>query len=244
MMAVGATDKGRRRKDNQDNYFIDVRHDDRQAFLVVCDGMGGAKSGNVASDMSIHLFAAEVRKRQKPGMTVSYMRGIMEAAIGEANRLTFERANEDIDCAGMGSTMVSVMIDGSDACFLNVGDSRAYHITKNGITQVTCDHSIAQEMIRRGELTLEQARSHPAKNYITRAVGTEPEVEPEFFSRRVEPGDMILLCSDGLSNMVLDEEILFELHANPDMANCPHRLIQLANERGGPDNITVVLLAV
>ena len=244
MTAVGATDIGRRRKDNQDNYYIDVRHNDQQAFLVVCDGMGGAKSGNIASDMAVNLFAAEVKKRQKPGMSFAYMRGVMAEAIQNANRMTYEKSNEDADCTGMGSTMVAVLVDGSDACFLNVGDSRAYHITKNGISQVTSDHSVVEEMIRRGELTPAQARQHPAKNYITRAVGTEAEVEPEFFERCVEPGDILLLCSDGLSNMVLDEEILFELRANPELSTCPKRLIQIANDRGGPDNITVVLLAV
>ena len=211
---------------------------------MVCDGMGGAKSGNIASDMAVNLFAAEVKKRQKPGMSFAYMRDVMAEAIQNANRLTYEKSNEDADCTGMGSTMVAVLVDGSDACFLNVGDSRAYHITKNGISQVTSDHSVVEEMIRRGELTPAQARQHPAKNYITRAVGTEAEVEPEFFERRVEPGDILLLCSDGLSNMVLDEEILFELRANPELSTCPKRLIQIANDRGGPDNITVVLLAI
>ena len=99
-------------------------------------------------------------------------------------------------------------------------------------------------MIRRGELTPEQARLHPAKNYITRAVGTEPEVEPEFFERQIEPGDVLLLCSDGLSNMLLDEEILFEIRSGADFSTCPGRLIQIANDRGGPDNITVVMLSV
>ena len=244
MTAVGATDKGRRRRDNQDNYYIDVRHGDAQAFLVVGDGMGGAKAGNVASDMTVSLFPAEVRKRQKPGMTVAYMRAVMGEAIQNANRLTFEKSNEDIVYSGMGSTVVAALVDGSDACILNVGDSRAYHITQGGIAQITSDHSVAEEMIRRGELTPEQARLHPAKNYITRAVGTEPEVEPEFFDRRVESGDILLLCSDGLSNMLLDEEILFEIRSGAEFSTCPERLIQIANDRGGPDNITVVLLSV
>lgn len=244
MIAVGATDKGRRRKDNQDNYYIDVQHGENQAFLVVGDGMGGANSGDIASNMAVSLFAAEVRKRCKPGMTVAYMRSVMNDAIYQANRLTYEKSNEDPAYAGMGTTMVAALVDGAEACILNIGDSRAYYVTETAIRQITSDHSVAAEMVRRGELSADEARQHPAKNYITRAVGTESRVEPEFFKQKVAPGDVILLCSDGLSNMLLDEEILFEVRSDRDLSTCPERLIQIANDRGGPDNITVVMLLV
>ncbi|MBR5520055.1 MAG: Stp1/IreP family PP2C-type Ser/Thr phosphatase [Clostridia bacterium] len=244
MIAVGATDKGKRRKDNQDNYYIDVQHSENQAFLVVGDGMGGANSGDIASNMAVSLFAAEVRKRYKPGMTTAYMRSVMNDAIYQANRLTYEKSNEDPAYTGMGTTMVAAMVDGAEACILNIGDSRAYHVTQTGIRQITHDHSVAAEMVRRGELSADEARLHPAKNYITRAVGTEPKVEPEFFKQKVAPGDVILLCSDGLSNMLLDEEILFEIRSDSDLSTCPDRLIRIANDRGGPDNITAVILSV
>jgi protein phosphatase len=206
--------------------------------------MGGANSGDVASDMAVSLFAAEVRKHCKPDMTQTYMRAVMNDAIYRANRLTFERSNEDPALAGMGTTMVAALVDGADACILNIGDSRAYHVTQTAIRQITSDHSVAAEMVRRGELTQDEARQHPAKNYITRAVGTELKVEPEFFKQKVAPGDVILLCSDGLSNMLLDEEILFEVRADSDLSTCQQRLIQIANDRGGPDNITVVMLSI
>ncbi len=244
MTAVGATDKGRRRKDNQDNYYINILHSEKQALCVICDGMGGAKSGNIASDMALTIFAAEIKKRRKPGMNAAYMRSIMREAVKTANSMTYAKSNEDEAFHGMGSTLVAVFADESDACVMNVGDSRAYLISHRGIKQITNDHSVAEEMVKRGELTPMAARIHPAKNYITRAIGTEPQIEPEFYDLRLEPGDIILLCSDGLSNMLEDDEILFEVTSGGDLATCPERLIEIANERGGPDNITVVLLEI
>jgi serine/threonine protein phosphatase PrpC len=244
MIAVGATDKGRRRKDNQDNYYINVLHSEKQALCIICDGMGGARAGNVASDMALTIFAAEVKKRRKPGMSAAYMKAIMREALKIANDSTYEKSNEDEAYRGMGSTIVAIMVDEPDCCIMNVGDSRAYLVSRREIKQITSDHSMAEEMVKRGELTPKAARVHPAKNYITRAVGTEPGIEAEFYEKRLEPGDIILLCSDGLSNMLEDDEILFEVVSGGDIATCPERLIDIANERGGPDNITVVLLAV
>ena len=244
MTAVGATDIGRRRKDNQDNYYIDVRHNDEQAFLVVCDGMGGAKSGNIASDMAVNLFAAEVKKRQKPGMSFAYMRDVMAEAIQNANRLTYEKSNEDADCTGMGSTMVAVLVDGSDACFLNVGDSRAYHFSLSGVRQITQDHSLVQMMVLRGELTAEQAKNFPGKNLITRAVGTEPEVEGDVFTQELRKDECLLLCSDGLSNEMADQEMLFEVAHGQRRSDCCQRLMHIAKHRGAPDNVTLVLASM
>lgn len=244
MEAVGATDRGKRRRDNQDSFYIDVLHDRKQALCVLCDGMGGARAGQVASDMTVTIFAAELKKRQKPGMTAEYMRSIMTEAIDSTNAQTFEKSNESEKYFGMGTTIVAAMTDGSDAVVMNVGDSRAYRINSREIRRITNDHSVAEEMVRRGELTPIEARSHPTKNYITRAVGTEPIVTPEFYTLRLEPKDVILLCSDGLSNMIEDDEMLFEVVSGGALADCPERLINIANDRGGPDNITVVLLAV
>lgn len=243
MTAVGATDKGRRRRDNQDNYYINVLHSEDQALCVVCDGMGGANAGNIASDMSLTIFAAEVKKRTKPGMGIAYMRALMGEAISRTNLLTYQKSVESAECAGMGSTIVALMADGSEACVMNVGDSRAYLVTPDEIRQITADHSMAEEMVRRGELSRSAARNHPARNFITRAVGTEGTVAPDFFELTLDPGARLLLCSDGLTNMVDDEEILFEVNAG-GLADCPERLIALANERGGPDNITVVILEI
>ena len=244
MIAVGATDKGRRRKDNQDNYYINVIHSEKQALCIICDGMGGARAGNVASDMALTIFAAEVKKRRKPGMSTAYMKAIMRDAVTIANDLVYEKSNNNEIYRGMGSTIVAIMVDEPDSCIMNVGDSRAYIISRREIKQISCDHSVAEEMIKRGELTPKAARLHPAKNYITRAVGTDPDIEAEFYEKKLEPGDIILLCSDGLSNMLDDDEILFEVTLGGDITTCPERLIDIANERGGPDNITAVLFAV
>lgn len=242
MIAAGLTDIGKRRKDNQDNYYINVIHSDEQALCVVCDGMGGAKSGNVASDMTLTIFVSEVKKRILPKMSMSYMRAITNEAIKTANTYTYGKSLEDDLFAGMGSTIVSACVDKDDVCVMNVGDSRAYLINSQSITQISSDHSVAQEMLRRGELTPEEAKHHPSRNYITRAVGTERTINPQFYEVRPQKGDVLLLCTDGLSNMVDDSDLQAEVTSGRPLAECAQRLITLANERGGPDNITVTLL--
>ncbi len=242
MIAAGLTDTGRRRKDNQDNYYINVIHSDDQALCVVCDGMGGAKSGNVASDMTLTIFVSEVKKRMLPKMSISYMRAICNEAIRTANTYTYDKSLEDELFSGMGSTIVAALADKNDVCLMNVGDSRAYLINRDGVMQITTDHSVAQEMLRRGEITLEEAKHHPARNYITRAVGTEKNISPQFYEVRPRPGDVILLCTDGLSNMVDEAELCTEVLSGRPPQECARQLIALANEHGGPDNITVTLL--
>ncbi|MBQ5972626.1 MAG: Stp1/IreP family PP2C-type Ser/Thr phosphatase [Oscillospiraceae bacterium] len=242
MIATGSTDVGKRRPDNQDNYYINVVHGDGQALCVVCDGMGGARSGNVASDMTLTIFVAEVKKRMLPRMSMSYMRAIVSEALRTANAYTFSKSLEDEAFSGMGSTIVAALVDGDDACVMNAGDSRAYLVGAKAIRQVTTDHSVAQEMVRRGELTPGEARRHPSRNYITRAVGTERTILPQLYELRPDYGDVLLLCTDGLYNMVEDAEIYAEVSSGRPLAECAKRLIALANERGGPDNITVTLL--
>lgn len=242
MIASGLTDKGKRRKDNQDNYYINVIHSNEQALCVVCDGMGGAKSGNVASDMTLTIFVSEVKKRMLPKMSISYMRAICTEAIRTANTYTYNKSMEDELLSGMGSTVVSAIADKNDVCLMNVGDSRAYLINSDGVMQLTTDHSVAQEMLRRGELTAEEAKHHPSKNYITRAVGTERTINPQFYEVHPQKGDVILLCTDGLSNMVEDSDLASEVMSGRTPQECVKRLVALANDRGGPDNITVTLL--
>ncbi|MBR6772385.1 MAG: Stp1/IreP family PP2C-type Ser/Thr phosphatase [Clostridia bacterium] len=243
MIAAGLTDKGKRRKDNQDNYYINVIHSDEQAMCVVCDGMGGAKSGNVASDMTLTIFVSEVKKRMLPKMSISYMRAICNEAIRTANTYTYNKSLEDELLSGMGSTVVSAIADKKDVCIMNVGDSRAYLINRDGVMQISTDHSVAQEMLRRGELTAEEAKHHPSRNYITRAVGTERTINPQFYEVHPQKGDVILLCTDGLSNMVEDSDLANEVMSGRSPQECVKRLVAMANDRGGPDNITVTLLA-
>ena len=241
MQYWGLTDPGCVRPQNQDVYQIE-KLDATSALFVVCDGMGGAKSGNVASDMTLTIFVSEVKKRMLPKMSISYMRAICTEAIRTANTYTYNKSMEDELLSGMGSTVVSAIADKNDVCLMNVGDSRAYLINSDGVMQLTTDHSVAQEMLRRGELTAEEAKHHPSKNYITRAVGTERTINPQFYEVHPQKGDVILLCTDGLSNMVEDSDLASEVMSGRTPQECVKRLVALANDRGGPDNITVTLL--
>ena len=144
----------------------------------------------------------------------------------------------------MGTTLVAALISGKNAIVVNVGDSRCYHITRGDIDRVTVDHSLVQVMLERGDLTQEEARVYPGKNYITRAVGTEPTVESDLFVTRMERGDALLLCTDGLHNEVDDQEILYEVIHGGNNDNCCQRLLEIANLRGSPDNVTCVLIRV
>ena len=144
----------------------------------------------------------------------------------------------------MGTTLVAVLVSGLQATVANVGDSRAYRIDKEGIQRLTVDHSLVQLMVKRGDLTEEQARTYPGKNYITRAIGTEPVVECDIFHCKLSRGDCLLLCSDGLSNMMDDQEILFEVVHGLKKEHCCQRLLDIAKNRGAPDNVTSILLSV
>ena len=166
----------------------------------------------------------------------------LKTAAAHANDGVFQKAVEDPDCTGMGTTLVAALAGNGKAVLLNEGDSRAYHITRDGITRITRDHSLVEDMVQRGELTREQARNHPHKSLITRALGAEPVLLADCFDQNVAPGDYLLLCSDGLSNVVTDQEILYEvIHGGEDEACC-QRLLDVALHRGAPDNVTVVLM--
>ncbi len=154
------------------------------------------------------------------------------------------KAQKESDCYGMGTTLVGAVVTPQNAVIVNVGDSRAYKISSAGIEQITRDHSLVEEMLERGELTREEARFHPSKNLITRALGTEPHIKPDIFTVLVEEGDFIMLCTDGLTNVMDDQEILFEVMHGGDPALCCERLVETCNNRGGPDNITIVMIHI
>lgn len=237
--AWGITDKGAVRQQNQDSYYLDVRSE-RLVVALVCDGMGGAKAGNVASTLAVEQFVETVR--HLPEGTPPAPEAVLAQASEAANEVVYHRATTDPDCWGMGTTMVAVMAAGETAYLLNVGDSRAYHISSEGIHKITRDHSLVEDMVRRGDITPEQARNHPQKNLITRALGTEKQLRPDFFRQSVRAGESLLLCSDGLSNVVTDQEMLYEvLHGGP-AEECCRRLLDIALSRGAPDNVTCVLI--
>lgn len=239
----GLTDRGNVRAQNQD-YFTIVHFSDTDALAVVCDGMGGAKAGNVASRLATEVFVGEVKRTWSEKLDRDALRDMMLEAAKLANQAVYEQAHLSDEFTGMGTTLVAVLISGSIAIAVNIGDSRAYLLSPRGSQRITEDHSVVQMMIRRGELTEEEARTYPGKNLITRAVGTERRVACDIFTLRLEPGDAILLCTDGLSNLLSDQELLFEVVHAVHKDRCCQRLIEIAKDRGAPDNITAVLLFV
>ena len=243
MQLWGLTDPGNLREQNQDSYAMVSFSRDR-SLMIVCDGMGGAKSGNVASSLAVDVFTDEVRRCQRPGMTPERGAEVLRGALELANKAVFEQAQVSDDFTGMGTTLVAALIIRDTAVIINVGDSRAYLFTAEGVQLLTTDHSIVEFMVQRGELTQEQAKLHPGKNVITRAVGTEPEVEGDIFTCRLRRDECILLCSDGLSNEMADQEMLFEVVHGLSKSDCCQRLLHIAKNRGAPDNVTVTLAAV
>lgn len=243
MQCWGVTDPGCVRTQNQDTYLMEAL--DRNSVLcVVCDGMGGAKSGNVASTLAAEVFVEEVRQSWKSGMDADDVEQMMRSAVKLANFTVYDQAMQLEEFAGMGTTLVAVLVHDNEATIVNVGDSRAYYIAESGIRKLTTDHSVVQMMVDRGELTPEQARTYPGKNYITRAIGPEAVAECDVFHADVQRGDCLLLCSDGLSNMVDDQEILFEVVHGANKENCCERLINIAKNRGAPDNVTGVMVLI
>ena len=243
MQSWGLTDPGCVRKQNQDAYQIE-KLDKNSLLCIVCDGMGGAKSGNIASTLAMDVFAQEVRRCWKPSLCQSDIDQILRGAVKLANFTVYDQAQQFVDFTGMGTTLVAVLIRGKKVTVVNVGDSRVYGINKNGIQQITRDHSLVQMMVERGELKPEQAKSYPGKNFITRAIGTEPIILCDLYHQDAEKGDYFLLCSDGLSNVLDDQEILFEVVHGVNKARCCERLLSIAKKRGAPDNVTSVLILV
>lgn len=243
MEAWGLTDVGNIREQNQDYYQIS-RLDEETLLAVVCDGMGGAKAGNVASRLACEVFTEEVTRSFKKEMTLQEMERVLRAAVNLANVSVFEHAQLSDDFRGMGTTLVAALYCPKGALVLNIGDSRCYHIGAEGVQCVTTDHSVVQLMVQRGELTPEQAKTHPSKNLITRAVGPSAQVTVDVFAPELQEGDFLLLCTDGLSNQMADQEILFEVIHGARTDDCCQRLLEIAKERGAPDNVTSVLISV
>ena len=243
MQCWGLTDPGCVRAQNQDAYHIELL--DRSSVLaVVCDGMGGAKSGNVASTLAVDVFVQEVKRSWNASMDWEAADQMLRSAAKLANFTVYDQAMQFEEFTGMGTTLVAALIRGREVTVVNVGDSRAYVCDRDGIKQLTTDHSLVQMMVDRGELTPELARTYPGKNFITRAIGTEPVVDCDLFHHKVDRGDYMLLCSDGLSNMMDAQEILFEVVHGFNKQLCCQRLTDIAKNRGGPDNITSVLISV
>lgn len=241
MQAWGITEPGMIRTQNQDFYSI-LKLSREQMLVIVCDGMGGARSGNVASKMAADVFTGEVRRTIRSSMKQDRIDGMLRTALELANKAVYEQSQLSEEYKGMGTTLVAAFFQKDKVTVANVGDSRAYLFNSEGVQNITTDHSLVELMVQRGEITREAAKLHPGKNLITRAVGTEPEVDCDLFHHRLNKGDCVLLCSDGLSNLLSDQELLFEVVHGVNKSDCCQRLMNIANYRGSPDNVTIALV--
>jgi protein phosphatase len=246
-VSAGLTDVGRKRNHNEDSYLVD----EELQLYVVADGMGGHAGGGTASRIAVETIDKEMRGARaaadnpftSPETTLQdsslpeYLRNAVEKACFEI----FRQAQEDPRLAGMGTTVISLCVRGEHALFAHVGDSRAYLIRGDLIQQVSEDHSLVNEQIKAGMITPEEARHSRYKNIITRSVGFEEEVQVDVMGLVTRPGDVFVLCSDGLANLVEDKEIQQVVTGSP-LEDAPKKLIDLANERGGDDNITVIVV--
>lgn len=241
MEYFGLTDKGRVRPTNQDIYQIEAREENQTALLVVCDGMGGANAGNVASRFAAQVFTESIKAELTRPLDAKERQELMAHALEEANQTVFSLAGRQPEFRGMGTTLVAALVQGGEATILNVGDSRAYLFDGENLRQLTEDHSYVEEMRRQGRITAEVARTHPQKNLITRAVGVEPAVEGDLFEVALRKNEVLLLCSDGLSGMAEDQQIAAAIKNAKTLALAGDALLNLAMEGGGRDNITVAL---
>ncbi len=238
MYMFGKTDIGCVREINQDSFkLLELGG---AALAIVCDGMGGAKAGNIASEMAVNRIACYVEKSYFPYMDEFAVEKMLRSAVESANIEVFKKAEENIDYSGMGTTAVAALIREGTAYIIHVGDSRAYLID-GGISQITEDHSVIQSLLSSGQITAEEARNHPKKNIITRAVGTRETVESDFASVNIK-GAQLLLCTDGLSGMLSEAEML-EIIRNNEPEEAVQALIDAANEKNSHDNVTAVLMA-
>ena len=240
MRIFSKTDKGRVRTDNQDAYFAG-RISDNAVFAVVCDGMGGANAGNVASENAVRHISEYIIRSYRDAMDTVELEKTVRNAVVSANIELFDMSASEQALSGMGTTAVIALIRNDEAIIANVGDSRIYLVNEQ-IKQLTRDHSVVQSLIESGKITPEDAKFHPRKNVITRALGAEENVTADTSVIKLEITDALLLCTDGLSNYLDDNEIL-SVFKNTDISSVPEILVEKANKNGGGDNITVVTLS-
>lgn len=241
MQFAGQTDIGLVRKTNQDAYNAGALSENA-VWAVVCDGMGGANGGNIASETAIDAITKDVLEGYREGMDSQEIKELLASALEDANERVYEKAKQDPALEGMGTTAVLTLIQNNVIHLVNVGDSRAYLLTRENVTQITRDHSIVQEMLESGEITEEQARNHPRKNIITRALGVDDTVVVDYFEIPFEEHAKLLLCSDGFYGSLTPERI-YHFSRGLTAERITQRAIELAKEAGGNDNITVITIS-
>ena len=232
--AAAVSDLGRKRSTNEDAFGYSVEH----GVYVVCDGMGGAAAGEVASSIAVE----EIMRRLAGSSSPDSPRAEAAEAIGAANQAIHRRSLRNQKLSGMGTTMVLLIVEERRAAFLNIGDSRGYRLRQGHLEQITIDHSHVEEQVRLGRMTREEAERSPLRNIITRALGTQNQVTPDVFELETEPGDLFLLCSDGLTRELSDALLESLLRLDLSLGKLCARLVNAANKAGGHDNITCLLV--
>lgn len=242
MNITGKSDKGLMRSANEDIFYVAKLNNDC-SVAIVCDGMGGARSGNIASRMACDIISQRVTSLFSSERDINSIRNILITALSAANAEIFYKSQSDENYYGMGTTVVAAVVSNNLAQIVHVGDSRAYKITSEELLSITTDHSVVQEMIENGEISEKDAREHPQKNLITRAVGVDKSVDIDYDEICLSKGDKIMLCTDGLTNMC-DNETLFNIISSNSISTVCDALINAANEHGGADNITVAFIEI
>lgn len=239
MLVYALTDKGNVRENNEDSYFIST--DERIKLFIVADGMGGCNGGEVASRYTIEVitkyFFSNYSSCNKNDNSI---KKFIEDAVRSANSHVFNKSFSNIDLTGMGTTLTLLLIENKKFFIGHIGDSRAYLIRGDKLMQITEDHSYVEELVKLGRITHEEARNHPQKNIITRALGIDEEIEVDIFTGDVFENDVFLLCTDGLTNMLTDDLILKEFNSSESIDKACDNLIKMAKQNGGFDNITIV----
>jgi protein phosphatase len=234
--AAAVTDRGRKRPSNEDAFGYSVEH----GVYVVCDGMGGAAAGEIASSLAVDEMLRLLGCLHDPA--TSPLLNATQDAINAANEAIHIRAQRNYRLAGMGTTLVTLVVCGCQAWVLNIGDSRCYRLRNSEFAQITLDHSLVEEQVRAGRMTRAEALRSPLRNVITRALGTQIRVTPDIFELEIEPGDLFLLCSDGLTRELNDLKIESLLVMGGELEEQCKRLIEAANKAGGNDNITCLVV--
>lgn len=237
---IGKSDIGKVRSTNQDAYHI-AKISENVAWSVVCDGMGGASGGNVASLVAVGALSDNINKNYNLQMEDESIKNLLITSITNANVLVNHKSHQNTELSGMGTTVVLSFIKDGVAHIAHAGDSRAYLVGDNAITQITRDHTMVQYLVDTGEITTEEAKTHPKKHLITRALGVQETIDVEYNYIKLNKNDKILMCSDGLTNLVEADEI-FQIVKENNFDEAIEILVELANERGGTDNITVVMM--
>ncbi len=241
MRVAAKTDTGQVRQMNEDCYSVGELPNG-MVWAVICDGMGGAAGGNIASQTAVKLIAESIGASYQDQMSSRSIRNLLVAAVDNANMRIFDLSVANESLSGMGTTVVAALVAQRKVYIAHAGDSRAYIFAEGRLMQLTKDHSVVQAMLDSGQITPTEARTHPRKNLITRALGVGENLDVDYCEEEFEPGDILLICTDGLTNAVEPEQIQRTMQ-QAGFAACAEALVALANENGGPDNITVVAIA-